>query len=186
MHKSTFLFYNVVHIFLNDCIFNTYFYTCHLRTELGSITEQTESVRIDVIKRNNDVISRSGMFWPSFRECFHREAAGKTALAKNWTEDMAKRQCILSLNLLFLPAINALVFSTRRSASYQVRTSLPSEKQQTLLNHITTPHSGVILEPSTAGQPYGMQQAATGPKPLTDLKNPSLAKLIKGTSGEQL
>lgn len=31
---------------------------------------------------------------------------------------------------------------------------MPSEKQQTLLNHITSsPHSGVILEPNTAGRP---------------------------------
>ncbi|XP_066263113.1 NACHT and WD repeat domain-containing protein 2 [Euwallacea similis] len=73
---------------------------------------------------------------------------------------------------------------SEESASYQVRTSLPSEKQQTLLNHITTtPHSGVILEPSTAGQPPTLQQStSSGIKPPGDLKNPNLSKLMKGTS----
>ncbi|KAL1513904.1 hypothetical protein ABEB36_003243 [Hypothenemus hampei] len=71
---------------------------------------------------------------------------------------------------------------SEESASYQVRTSLPSEKQQTLLNHIT--HTGVILEPSTAGQTTYLQTTGDTKKaaPLCDLKNPSLAKIIKGTS----
>lgn len=89
-------------VFKND-VQNMFLYLPHTH-KLGSITEQTESVRSDVIKRNNDVISRSGMIWPSFRDCFRREAAGETALAKNWTEDVAKRLkfykcCSVSLNL---------------------------------------------------------------------------------------
>uniref|UniRef100_A0AAR5PUI3 NACHT domain-containing protein n=1 Tax=Dendroctonus ponderosae TaxID=77166 RepID=A0AAR5PUI3_DENPD len=69
---------------------------------------------------------------------------------------------------------------SEESASYQVRTSVHSEKQQSLLNHIG-PHSGVILEPNTAGQQPTLPMSS-GRYPPTDLKNPSLAKLIKGTS----
>ncbi|XP_065167837.1 NACHT and WD repeat domain-containing protein 2 [Atheta coriaria] len=48
---------------------------------------------------------------------------------------------------------------SEESGSYQVRTSLPSNKQKVLLNHVTGSesggggHTGVLLEPSTAGQP---------------------------------
>ncbi|XP_060535991.1 NACHT and WD repeat domain-containing protein 2 [Cylas formicarius] len=75
---------------------------------------------------------------------------------------------------------------SEESASYQVRTSLPSEKQQTLLNHIT-PHSGVILEPATAGQ-QALQQHQQAAAPMTtashplEIKNPNLSKILKGAS----
>ncbi|CAG9765713.1 unnamed protein product [Ceutorhynchus assimilis] len=74
---------------------------------------------------------------------------------------------------------------SEESASYQVRTSLPSEKQQTLLNHIT-PHSGVILEPSTAGQSSSLQQSSGNHPPPSDLKNPSLSKIMKATDSMSL
>uniref|UniRef100_A0A6P7FUD4 NACHT and WD repeat domain-containing protein 2 isoform X1 n=1 Tax=Diabrotica virgifera virgifera TaxID=50390 RepID=A0A6P7FUD4_DIAVI len=70
---------------------------------------------------------------------------------------------------------------SEESGSYQVRASLPSEKQQTLLNHIT-PHSGVILEPTTAGKP----QLPSGNTPTTTASalehKPSLTKSFKGTT----
>ncbi|XP_076260371.1 NACHT domain- and WD repeat-containing protein 1 isoform X1 [Rhynchophorus ferrugineus] len=70
---------------------------------------------------------------------------------------------------------------SEESASYQVRASIPSEKQQTLLNHITAPHSGVILEPSTAGQ-----QPLQAPPPVADLKNPTLAKIMKTAASDSM
>lgn len=72
-----------------------------------------------------------------------------------------------------------------RSGSYQIRTSLPTEKQQTLLNHIT-PHSGVILEPSTAGQQSlqrtGGQQSV--PSTLVTEKKPN--KILKGVTAASI
>ncbi|KAJ8952613.1 hypothetical protein NQ318_004160 [Aromia moschata] len=79
-----------------------------------------------------------------------------------------------------------------RSGSYQIRTSLPTEKQQTLLNHIT-PHSGVILEPSTAGQPTLQQGAAAVavavapaataiPSPAVAEKKHNISKVLKGVA----
>ncbi|EFA06477.1 hypothetical protein TcasGA2_TC009369 [Tribolium castaneum] len=77
---------------------------------------------------------------------------------------------------------------SEESGSYQVRASLPSEKQQTLLNHIT-PHSGVILEPSTAGQPP-LQTAApppTAPSTLTvSEKKTNISKVLKRVAASSI
>ncbi|XP_049826318.1 NACHT and WD repeat domain-containing protein 2 isoform X2 [Aethina tumida] len=74
---------------------------------------------------------------------------------------------------------------SEESGSYQIRTSLPTEKQQTLLNHIT-PHSGVILEPSTAGQQSlqrtGGQQSV--PSTLVTEKKPN--KILKGVTAASI
>nr|XP_023024210.1 uncharacterized protein LOC111512331 [Leptinotarsa decemlineata] len=69
---------------------------------------------------------------------------------------------------------------SEESGSYQIRTSLPSEKQQTLLNHIT-PHSGVILEPSTAGKPQ-LQSTTPSSTCSTLEKKPSLSKTLKNVA----
>ncbi|CAG9821320.1 unnamed protein product [Phaedon cochleariae] len=69
---------------------------------------------------------------------------------------------------------------SEESGSYQIRTSLPSEKQQTLLNHIT-PHSGVILEPGTAGGKPQLPGATSASTASTLEKKPSLTKALKGT-----
>ncbi|XP_030753342.1 NACHT and WD repeat domain-containing protein 2 [Sitophilus oryzae] len=74
---------------------------------------------------------------------------------------------------------------SEESASYQVRASIPSEKQQTLLNHVTATHSGVILEPSTAGQ-QPLQHVGPPGVPGSDLKNPTLAKIMKGPDSMSL
>jgi hypothetical protein len=78
---------------------------------------------------------------------------------------------------------------SQRSEDYQVRASLPTEKQQTLLNHIT-PHSGVILEPSTAGQPP--LQTPTAPPtaaPLTlsvSERKSNISRVLKGVAASSL
>jgi hypothetical protein len=78
---------------------------------------------------------------------------------------------------------------SEESGSYQVRASLPTEKQQTLLNHIT-PHSGVILEPSTAGQPP--LQTPTAPPtaaPLTlsvSERKSNISRVLKGVAASSL
>lgn len=67
-----------------------------------------------------------------------------------------------------------------RSGTYQVRTSVSTEKQQALLNHVS--HSGIILEPSTAGQPplqpTSLPTTTSGPPTLE--KRPTITKVLKG------
>ncbi|CAH0550201.1 unnamed protein product [Brassicogethes aeneus] len=72
---------------------------------------------------------------------------------------------------------------SEESGSYQIRTSLPSDKQQTLLNHIT-PHSGVILEPSTAGQPP-LQQVHAAPSAHAEKKT-NLSKVLQGITAANI
>ncbi|XP_063905453.1 NACHT and WD repeat domain-containing protein 2 isoform X2 [Zophobas morio] len=78
---------------------------------------------------------------------------------------------------------------SQRSEDYQVRSSLPSEKQQTLLNHIT-PHSGVILEPSTAGQPPLQAPSAPPPTAPSTLsvseRKPNISKVLKGVAASSI
>lgn len=77
---------------------------------------------------------------------------------------------------------------SEESGSYQVRTSVSAEKQQTLLNHVT--HSGVILEPSTAGQPH-LHQSNTQQPPSSNAptistaaeKKGNLSKVLRGVAG---
>ncbi|XP_056647037.1 NACHT and WD repeat domain-containing protein 2 isoform X1 [Diorhabda sublineata] len=70
---------------------------------------------------------------------------------------------------------------SEESGSYQVRSSLPTEKQQTLLNHIT-PHSGVILEPTTAGKPQLPSGNIPSSTSSTLEKKPSFTKAFKGAT----
>lgn len=69
-----------------------------------------------------------------------------------------------------------------RSASYQVRTSIPSEKQQVVLNNVMQHHSGVLLEPATAGQ-LPLQQPITYPASLSPTaavdKKPVASKVLR-------
>ncbi|KAJ8964868.1 hypothetical protein NQ314_004550 [Rhamnusium bicolor] len=85
---------------------------------------------------------------------------------------------------LFNNCLIIAIINFSRSGSYQIRTSLPTEKQQTLLNHIT-PHSGVILEPSTAGQPP-LQPVAPANVTATQEKKPSLSKVLKGVAASSI
>lgn len=71
-----------------------------------------------------------------------------------------------------------------RSGSYHIRTSLPTEKQQVLLNHVS--HSGVLLEPNTAGQvalptTTTTVQAETSPQASTE-KKATLSKMLKNVA----
>ncbi|CAG9853566.1 unnamed protein product [Phyllotreta striolata] len=68
---------------------------------------------------------------------------------------------------------------SEESGSYQVKTSLPTEKQQTLLNHVT-PHSGVILEPTTAGKPQLLSGNAPSSTSSTLEKKSNYAKTAIG------
>ncbi|KAF2893747.1 hypothetical protein ILUMI_12441 [Ignelater luminosus] len=79
---------------------------------------------------------------------------------------------------------------SEESGSYHVRTSLPSEKQQVLLNHVSQQqqqHSGVLLEPSTAGQPSLQLPPPTTAVPTTtpaatNGKNPAISKVLRGVA----
>lgn len=53
-----------------------------------------------------------------------------------------------------------------------------------MLNHIT-PHSGVILEPSTAGQPP-LQPPAPAAAPIAQEKKPTLSKVLKGVAAPSI
>nr|XP_022901761.1 NACHT and WD repeat domain-containing protein 2 [Onthophagus taurus] len=66
---------------------------------------------------------------------------------------------------------------SEESEGYHVRTSLPSEKQQVLLNHVTT-HPGVILEPSTAGHTPLQSMTGAMDVPPTD-KKANMSKMLK-------
>ncbi|CAH1102040.1 unnamed protein product [Psylliodes chrysocephalus] len=68
---------------------------------------------------------------------------------------------------------------SEESGSYQVRTSLPTEKQQTLLNHVTS-HSGVILEPATAGKPQLLSGNTPSSTSSTLEKKSNFSKAAKG------
>ncbi|KAB0804135.1 hypothetical protein PPYR_01105 [Photinus pyralis] len=75
---------------------------------------------------------------------------------------------------------------SEESGSYHVRTSIPSEKQQALLNHVSQQqHCGVLLEPSTAGQPtlQPLQPTATSPTvSAMNGKKPPLSKVLRGVA----
>ncbi|KAK9874009.1 hypothetical protein WA026_002362 [Henosepilachna vigintioctopunctata] len=68
---------------------------------------------------------------------------------------------------------------SEESGSYQVRAAIPTEQQQTLMNHVSS-HPGVLLQPSTAGQ---LSLQASSPTQSSPTKNsgrkPSLAKALK-------
>ncbi|KAF5283297.1 hypothetical protein FQR65_LT13976 [Abscondita terminalis] len=79
---------------------------------------------------------------------------------------------------------------SEESGSYQVRTSLPSEKQQVLLNHVSQQPCEVLLEPSTAGQPslQTLQTTSTSSTTITTTTNttnekkPALSKVLRGVA----
>ncbi|KAK5648750.1 hypothetical protein RI129_003642 [Pyrocoelia pectoralis] len=75
---------------------------------------------------------------------------------------------------------------SEESGSYHVRTSIPSEKQQALLNHVSQQHCGVLLEPSTAGQPTLQPLQPTAASPTTTIagneKKPALSKVLRGVA----
>ncbi|KAF5270218.1 hypothetical protein FQA39_LY08432 [Lamprigera yunnana] len=74
---------------------------------------------------------------------------------------------------------------SEESGSYQVRTSLPSEKQQVLLNHVSQKSCEVILEPSTAGQPLLQALQTTNPPSNAGSaceKKPAFSKVLRGVA----
>ncbi|XP_017775485.1 PREDICTED: NACHT and WD repeat domain-containing protein 2 isoform X1 [Nicrophorus vespilloides] len=67
---------------------------------------------------------------------------------------------------------------SEESGSYQIRASLPSDKQQVLMNHVT--HTGgVLLEPSTAGQ-QAIQQVSNATTPSTGNEKKVPSKILRG------